>query len=454
MLRPTPPPRAYRSEGKDLPQIPLSPRLWGDDEFIESSRDISQQPPPIRMSQNRPGSPVKVYQGRSSPQPMSQQILMGSSQKTLYLASQIASPRPMSYPPQLSSPDMSFHRNRLGDWVGVPQGIGLSFNCFMGQAPLIAKVEPGSHAYHAGLLMGDRMLSVSATTTISTIRTEVKGFDAEQLIGLLRQTFDTASKCGGKMIFQVERFQDGAVKVLEKVFENMGSAPLQYVPSPNPTSQQILVGSPQNTYYQGAVPWTMPSMIISSPPPHIASPRPNYNSQISVGSQAGIGLVFGRGRYQPASSEYTWNDPSDQTGSLFIMALDPNGPAAKSGRLEPMQELIAIDGWSVDGQAIDTVSQRIRGKAGTPVTLQVFLSRELCSMPIPRSTQRLNFVHRDDCVVTKKCRCSHRLPRGDNFLKFQSIVSNCPHLQLASFILHSTDLLRTAGSCTCLDPSV
>ena len=278
----------------------------------------------------------------------------------------------MSYPPQLSSPDMSFHRNRLGDWVGVPQGIGLSFNCFTGQAPLIAKVDPGSHAHHAGLLVGDRMLSVSATTTISTIRTEVKGFDAEQLIGLLRQTFDTASKCGGKMIFQVERFQDGEVKVLEKVFENMGNAPLQYVPSPNPTSQQILVGSPQNTYYQGAAPWMMPSMIISSPPPHIPSPRPNYNSQILVGTQAGIGLVFGRGRYQPASCEYTWNDPSDQTGSLFILALDPNGPAAKSGRLEPMQELIAIDGWSVDGQAIDTVSQRIRGKAGTPVTLQVF----------------------------------------------------------------------------------
>jgi hypothetical protein len=345
---------------------------------------------------------------------------------------------------------MSFHRNRLGDWVGVPQGIGLSFNCFMGQAPLIAKVDPGSYAHHAGLLMGDRMLSVSATTTISTIRTEVKGFDAEQLIGLIRQTFDTTSKCGGKMIFQVERFQDGEVKV----FENMGSAPLQYVPSPNPTSQQILLGSPQNTYYQGAVPWTMPSMIISSPPPHAASPRPNYYSQISVCSQAGIGIVFGRGRYQPAPSEYTWNDPSDQTGSLFIMALDPNGPAAKSGRLEPMQELIAIDGWSVDGQAIDTVSQRIRGKAGTPVTLQVFLSRELCPMTIPRSTQRLNFVHRDDCVDTKNCRCSHRLPRGDNFLKFQSIVSNCPHLQLALLIPHSTDLLRTAGSCTCLDPSV
>ena len=386
MFRQTPPPRAYRSEGKDLPQIPLSPRHWGDDVFIESSRDTSQQPPPISMSQNRPGSPVKVYQGRSSSQSMSQQILMGSSQKTLYLASQIDSPRPMSYPPQLSSPDMFLHRNRLGDWVGVPQGIGLSFNCFMGQAPLIAKVDPGSHAHHAGLLMGDRMLSVSATTTISTIRTEVKGFDAEQLIGLLRQSFDIASKCGGKMIFQVERFQDGEVKVLEKVFENMGSAPLQYVPSPNPTSQQILVGSPQNTYYQGSVPWSMPSMIISSPPPNIASPRPNYNSQISVGSQAGIGLVFGRGRYQPASSEYTWNDPSDQTGSLFIMALDPNGPAAKSGHLEPMQELIAIDGWSVDGQAIDTVSQRIRGNAGTLVTLQVVLSHKLCPITIPRST--------------------------------------------------------------------
>jgi S1-C subfamily serine protease len=113
-----------------------------------------------------------------------------------------------------------------------PQGIGLSFNCFTGQAPLIAKVDPGSHAHDAGLLMGDRLLSVSATTAISTIRTEVEGFNADQLIGLLRQTFHAASQCGGKMGLEVERVQNGAVKVLNKVFEKMGNAPLQYVPSP------------------------------------------------------------------------------------------------------------------------------------------------------------------------------------------------------------------------------
>jgi S1-C subfamily serine protease len=114
----------------------------------------------------------------------------------------------------------------------IPQGIGLSFNCFTGQAPLIARVDPGSHAHDAGLLMGDRLLSVSATTAISTIRTEVEGFNAEQLIGLLRQTFNAASQCGGKMGLEVERVQNGAVKVLKKVFEKMGNAPLQYVPSP------------------------------------------------------------------------------------------------------------------------------------------------------------------------------------------------------------------------------
>ena len=65
-------------------------------------------------------------------------------------------------------------------------------------------------------------------------------------------------------------------------------------------------------------------------------------------------------------------DPSDQNSAVFILALNPNGPAARSGCLEPMQELISIDGWPVHGQDIPAVSQRVKGKAGTSVTLQVF----------------------------------------------------------------------------------
>ena len=118
----------------------------------------------------------------------------------------------------------------------------------------------------------------------------------------------------------------------------------------------------------------------SSTPQRAASPQPLHNSQQqSLNTHAatgGIGITFGR------------TDPRDQNSALFILALYPNGPAARTGRLEPMQELISIDGWPVFGQDIPAVSQRVKGEAGTSVTLQVFSSYETCHIPIPRSLHR------------------------------------------------------------------
>jgi predicted metalloprotease with PDZ domain len=56
--------------------------------------------------------------------------------------------------------------------------IGVSFNCERDKHLVIEAVELGSPAHNAGLLKGDRLLSVSATTTISTAKT-VKGIGME-----------------------------------------------------------------------------------------------------------------------------------------------------------------------------------------------------------------------------------------------------------------------------------
>ena len=89
----------------------------------------------------------------------------------------------------------------------LPKTVGLDFNLESGQAPIIVNVEPGSPASNAGLLPGDRILSVSSTKMPT--RAETKGMGSEQFSGLLKQTFHDATKAGGKMILQVERGWNG-----------------------------------------------------------------------------------------------------------------------------------------------------------------------------------------------------------------------------------------------------
>ena len=84
-----------------------------------------------------------------------------------------------------------------------PVTVGLSFVC-TGQAPVIQHVHVGSPAHDAGLLQGDRILSVSATNMTTT--TDVIGVYSDQLSILLKQTFHAATMAGGRMIVEVERF--------------------------------------------------------------------------------------------------------------------------------------------------------------------------------------------------------------------------------------------------------
>ena len=78
---------------------------------------------------------------------------------------------------------------------------------------MITNVALGSPAHNAGLLQGDRILSVSAADKLA--RTNVKGILADELNGLIRQTH-AAAKAGGKMIIRVERLGGKGVQELEK----------------------------------------------------------------------------------------------------------------------------------------------------------------------------------------------------------------------------------------------
>ncbi len=73
----------------------------------------------------------------------------------------------------------------------------------------------------------------------------------------------------------------------------------------------------------------------------------------------GIGIRFGR------------NEDGSETSAMFILLVHPNGPAARTGHFEPMQELISVDGWSVCGQDLATIVQHVRGPVGTHVILEV-----------------------------------------------------------------------------------
>ena len=86
--------------------------------------------------------------------------------------------------------------------------------------------------------------------------------------------------------------------------------------------------------------------------PHGFEPAP-------TGEKAGIGITCGR------------MNNNDLHGAVYILAIHPNGPAAKTERLEAMQELLSVDGWSVYGQPMPTVMERVVGGVGTSVNIEV-----------------------------------------------------------------------------------
>jgi hypothetical protein len=74
---------------------------------------------------------------------------------------------------------------------------------------------------------------------------------------------------------------------------------------------------------------------------------------------AGVGIRFG------------YNEDDSETSAVFILVVHPNGPAARTGHLEPMQELISVDAWPVCGQDLATIARHVRGPVGTHIILEV-----------------------------------------------------------------------------------
>lgn len=58
----------------------------------------------------------------------------------------------------------------------------------------------------------------------------------------------------------------------------------------------------------------------------------------------------------------------EKADGIYITALVENGPAAKSGQVKLNDQVLAIDGKSIDGEAFEKIMGLIRGKAGSPVT--------------------------------------------------------------------------------------
>ena len=83
--------------------------------------------------------------------------------------------------------------------------------------------------------------------------------------------------------------------------------------------------------------------------------------------KASIGITCGR------------TDNRDLSGAVYILALHPTGPAARKGVLEPMQELISVDSWSVVGQSMSAITEKVVGPAGSHVFLEVCRSSSSCA---------------------------------------------------------------------------
>jgi C-terminal processing protease CtpA/Prc len=71
---------------------------------------------------------------------------------------------------------------------------------------------------------------------------------------------------------------------------------------------------------------------------------------------------------------------------LYIRAIHPEGPAAKVG-LEHGDEILAVDGNSLDGKTYEQVIRMIRGDIGQTVRLQVNGARGNREVTVPRISE-------------------------------------------------------------------
>ena len=265
----------------------------------------------------------------------------------------------------------------LSSSPGGPPTIGLDVDCLPGQVPVIAHVHQGSPAHNAGLVQGDRILSVSATNM--TTRTEVKGFSIDQVIRVLLQTFHAATRAGGKMILQVEQW-GGAVFFAELGPSIVASAPIPVISLPVSVNTQFapMMASPMIASPISASSYLPESSIMASAPiPVISLPvsvKPQFAPMIASPM---IASPIAASSYLPESGARA----REMVGIGLRLGTAHNGQdvevldivrglaAAESNYFRVGDQIMLIDGISVRGMPLSQVRSLTLGEAGSRVIL-------------------------------------------------------------------------------------
>lgn len=142
----------------------------------------------------------------------------------------------------------------------------------------------------------------------------------------------------------------------------------------------------------------------SAAPQRSATPQRALTPQRAVTPQRGAASSGAPGGEVKGSIGMTCGRTNnlDLQSAVFILAVHPTGPAGRSGKLEPMQELISVDGWSVYGQDLPTITSHVVGEPGSVVVLEVAAHPCCLSLlPILDATRLLAFC----CVLGVAHRC-------------------------------------------------
>jgi len=217
LLASLPPGSVYVGTGAQPPMVQQQVPVMAQQEVYIDSLDSRLGSPPFQRS-GMSHSPLQHTPFLSSQIPTVEPVLQTFWEKP-------KSPNPKSPEPgpehaSLMTKEKSKVQRSAPAPKHSPPTVGLSFACAPGAAPVIEYVHVGSPAHNAGLLEGDRILSVSATHMPTrgggsgrSVGTDVIGLATDQFSVLLKHTFQASTMAGGRMIVEVERF--GAVFFLE-----------------------------------------------------------------------------------------------------------------------------------------------------------------------------------------------------------------------------------------------
>ena len=81
-------------------------------------------------------------------------------------------------------------------------------------------------------------------------------------------------------------------------------------------------------------------------------------------------------------------------GKIMVVAPIAGSPAARAG-IRGGDQLVAVNGWSLDGSSLQETIERLRGHAGTKVTVSVLREERVIDHEMRRQIIRMASVHRE-----------------------------------------------------------